>query len=164
MPSVPSAKGLQPAEFAVNRVPMRTIAHGVASNLNCDFFTFFETTRNFPLGTGPAAGPNRECPTGQPSDRLRLPGTISEKSDSRPGDFAASRLRGQPSTDDQESQTARSVYCPVRNGFLYFLRSTPPSPSGVVEIEPESSVATSIRCMVARVRAPNLKASEASHR
>jgi hypothetical protein len=43
------------------------------------------------------------------------------------------RLRRYTSTDDQESETARSVYCPGRNGLLYSRRSTPASPFGVDE-------------------------------
>ncbi len=127
---------LHQAESAVNRILMRAIAHAVASNLNSDFFTFFGIRRNCPLDTGPTAGPKRECPTRQPSDRLRLPGgNFGEVG------FPAKRLCGIPFvriqsytfTDDQESETARSVYCPGRNGLLYSRRSTPTSPFGVVE-------------------------------
>ena len=122
---------LHPAESAVNPILMRAIAHAVASNLNSDFFTFFGIRRNFPLDTGPTAGPKRECP-----DRLRLRGQLrrsriaSQVTLRDPFDV---RLQSYTSTDDQVSETARSVYCPGRNGLLYSRRSTPTSPFGVVE-------------------------------
>jgi len=92
--------------------------------------------------------------------------TTSEKSDCRTGEFAGSRLANYgvipPLTTRNPELPARSI---VLAGTACYIPAVPPQLHHLEwsKIEPESSVATSIRCMVARVRVPNLKASEASH-
>ncbi len=91
----------------------------------------------------------------------------SEKSDSRPSDFAGSHLMSDyrvipPLTTGNPKLPARSI---VLAGTACYIPAVPPQLHHLEwsKIEPELSVATSIRCMVARVRVPNVKASEASH-